>query len=358
MRLGQISRKLNIRPIQIRDFIRDKFQVEIDTDLNTKLEDNYIEALQKKFDTAPKVDLFAQETQLISPKKELIENIEEDRWSIKAAALIKAKKAEATKSNVEETFTDVVIDKVEILAPIVIEEKVDTKIELTQEKSENVITTEEITADGFDPFTPRRVDPDAVLIKAVNVKLEGPKVVGKIVLPPSKKELEAADAEARSREAELVAAAIAVAETDASLEVSVDGLAENETILETSINLDPEPKTKSIKSDPISKKIATMQGDDSDEEWSPFKDKNGIYHFSREQKQNRQKSLAHLKLGKKDEQKKRAKSSYYQQNFKPEPKELVAKNKEKKETISKKSKAPETVVRKGVWGKFVNWLNG
>jgi len=358
MRLGQISRKLNIRPIQIRDFIRDKFQVEIDTDLNTKLEDNYIEALQNKFDTTPKVDLISQETSFTSQKKELVEAEEEDRWSKKAAELIKAKKAETTKSTIEKIFADVDIVKEETADPLIIEEKVDTKIELIQEKSENAITAEELTADGFDPFTPRRVDPDAVLIKAVNVKLEGPKVVGKIVLPPTKKELEAAEVEARAREEELVAASVAVAETDATVEVSTDGIEENETILETSISLDPEVKPESIKSDPISKKMATMQGADLDEEWSPFKDKNGIYHYSREQKQSRQKSLECIKFSKKGEQKKRAKSSYYQQNFKPETKEIVAKKKEKKEMISKKSKNSETVVSKGIWGKFVNWLNG
>lgn len=372
MRLGQISRKLNIRPIQIRDFIREKFQVEIDTDLNTKLEDNYIEALQKKFDTAPQGDLLSQATSKVAGAeagavaKEKVQALkqvqsntseeeQEDRWSKKAAELIKAKKEAANKTATEENTSVEIIVEEEQSTPVVAEVKMQAD-EKVEEKSEP-ISVENNQNDGLDPFTPRRVDPDAELIKAVNIKLDGPKVIGKIVLPPSKKELEAAAAEAKAREAELVAEAVAVAETDTTIEVSEDGTIENEIPVETPISLEPVAKPKQLKSDPISKKMASLQGLDSDEEWSPFKDKNGIYHFSREQKQNRQKSLERLKSSKKEDQKKRAKSSYYEQNFKPEPKEVIAKKKEKKETVSKKTKPAEKPVRKGVWGKFMNWLN-
>jgi len=363
MRLGQISRKLNIRPIQIRDFIRDKFQVEIDTDLNTKLEDNYIEALQKKFEPAPQTDMF-KETPKVAEKVAVAEAVAvevdtEDRWSKKAAELIKAKKEEAANNSTEVSVVEKIIAEEVKVTPVTAESTASNVV--AEEKPETTFASENKTNDGIDPFTPRRVDPDAELIKAQNTKLEGPKVVGKIVLPPTKKELEAiAAAEAEALAAELAAAAMAASETDALVEVSVDGEIENngEILAEEIVAGDATLVSKKIKSDPISKKIAAMQASDSDDEWSPFKDKNGIYHFSREQKDNRRKSLERIKSGKKDEVKKRAKSSFYQQNFKPEPKEVTSKKKEKKETISKKVKVATAPATKGIWGKFRKWLNG
>jgi len=359
MRLGQISRKLNLRPIQIRDFIQEEFKVEIDTDLNTKLDDKYIEALNKKFDTT-------QET-LVSQKQipaEEIKQSDEDRWSKKAAELIKAKKEAAGAVAGPETKDAKIVEApaaIEVKSePVVSEEKVEF-FENIAESSEPVVASENKPSEFFDPFTPQRVNPDAELIKATNVQLEGPKVIGKIILPPTKKELEAAAAaEAAALAAELAAAAVAAAETDAAIEVTAEGIlleydgnSAEESILTTAPTVISEIKTKS---NPISKKMEAMHASD-DEEWSPFKDSKGIYHFSKEQKDNRRKSLERLKSGKKEEVKKRAKSTHYHQTFKTEPKEAVAKKKEKKEIASQKNKPVEKPVRKGLWGKFLNWLN-
>jgi hypothetical protein len=355
MRLGQISRKLNLRPIQIRDFIRDKFQVEIDIDLNTKLEDNYIEALQKKYEPTPQIDLF-QETPKIATTVKVDHEDQDDRWSKKAAELIKSKKEAAAKAEAEKSAAESTSTEEISTLPVIAE----STASATEEKVETIVLSENKTTDQLDPFTPRRVDPEAELIKAPNTKLEGPKVVGKIVLPPTKKELEAAaKAEADALAQELAAAAVAASETDSSIEVNVEGDEDNadDTNSDELLTSDKTVAHKTAKRDPISKKIAAMQASEMDEEWSPFKDKKGIYHFSREQKDNRRKSLERIKVDKTDEVKKRAKSSYYQQNFKPEPKEIVAKKKEKKEAVSKKVKEPKPE-RKGIWGKFRNWLDG
>ncbi|MBK9191960.1 MAG: hypothetical protein IPM77_10840 [Crocinitomicaceae bacterium] len=53
--------------------------------------------------------------------------------------------------------------------------------------------------------------------------------------------------------------------------------------------------------------------DEEEERYSIYKDKKGIYHFSRTQKENRKNSLEKLKVSKQDEQRKISKVKYYQQ---------------------------------------------
>ncbi len=52
MRLGQLSRKLDISTTKIVSFIEDKFEVELENHPNTKIEDDFIETIEAKFKKA------------------------------------------------------------------------------------------------------------------------------------------------------------------------------------------------------------------------------------------------------------------------------------------------------------------
>jgi hypothetical protein len=71
MRLGQLSRKLDIKPTEIREFIRNEFKIEIDLDLNTRIEDSHADAITAKFEK--KTEPIVQIKKSISPiqKKKL-----------------------------------------------------------------------------------------------------------------------------------------------------------------------------------------------------------------------------------------------------------------------------------------------
>ncbi|MBK9191961.1 MAG: hypothetical protein IPM77_10845 [Crocinitomicaceae bacterium] len=124
MRLGQLSRKLDIKPSEIASFIKSEFNTDVDQDLNTRLEDAHVDALEKKYGSSIISESHQSHT-LHSP-------IEVPHYH------------EATHE------------------PVVVSEP---------EK---------------DPFIPLPVDPDAELIKAPKIKLDGLKVVGKIELPEKK----------------------------------------------------------------------------------------------------------------------------------------------------------------------------
>ncbi|MBK6525034.1 MAG: hypothetical protein IPG07_05425 [Crocinitomicaceae bacterium] len=146
-------------------------------------------------------------------------------------------------------------------------------------------------------FIPLPVDPDAELIKVPKIKLEGLKVVGKIDLPKKKEKevesvIETPSSELDSSTADIITETIEGSESSTVVEVKAE-------------TLKPQKKERQPKA-------AVLQNND-DEEYSIYKDKNGIYHFSQTQRENRKNSLERLKREKQEALRKAKKSQYYQQ---------------------------------------------
>lgn len=146
MRLGQLSRKVNVKPTEILSYLKNEFDVEIGTHLNTKVEDALTEKVMAKFvvPTEPKVNV-------------TIDKVEEVQ----------------TESIQDAAPTNVTPAPIEL--PIAEEESTESPVPELIEYESN-----------------EEVDPaiilNAELIKAPTVALTGPKVVGKIELPPTLEE--------------------------------------------------------------------------------------------------------------------------------------------------------------------------
>lgn len=296
MRLGQISRKLNVKPNDIRDFIESEFNVSIDLDLNFKLEDNQIAALNEKFKSIEPIVTATEKN--------------ESSYTVDNAVQVEKENDEAQ-----------IVDEIE---PVVVEVETETSgVIQNVERAEDDDRIESEKTNLVDPFEPLPVNPDAELIKAPKIKLEGLKVVGKIELP------------------EKVVAKSAV-EDSAENEEST-----NEMIDATTI--DAEKKETTQKTEKII--------DEVEEEYSIYKDKRGIYHFSQQQRENRKNSLARIAFKKLEKQKKKNKARHYQKNVNLAKKENQEKKKAKKDNAKSQKSSITKPVRKGIWGKFLNWLN-
>lgn len=127
MRLGQLSRKINISYSEVLNYLEDELGVHIDASLNSKIDDNHVTAIVEHF----------------KPKK------------VDAPELI------------EEISTDELMDKTTIEDTIENENNVDELVDDAQTIVEELIEEKNIET-----------------IKAKAERLEGLKVIGKIDLPP------------------------------------------------------------------------------------------------------------------------------------------------------------------------------
>lgn len=152
MRLGQLSRKVNVKPTEILSYLKNEFDVELGTHLNTKVEDQLADKVIQKF-AAPVI--VKEEV----PAKEMTPPIADD-------------------SKIEEPVAE------ELVAEFQASES-ETLAEPETEETPDPIEIKE-----FEPN--QEVDAEtiqnAALIKAPKVELTGPKVIGKIELPPSLEE--------------------------------------------------------------------------------------------------------------------------------------------------------------------------
>lgn len=141
MRLGQLSRKVNVKPTEILSYLKNEFDVELGSHLNTKVEDELAEKVIQKFVVVAPV------------KKEKISD----------SSIV-------SEVPTEEPKVTVVAEEPTIIAEIATEE-ITTPIEFE--------ANQEVDAETIL---------NAELIKAPKVELPGPKVVGKIELPPTLEE--------------------------------------------------------------------------------------------------------------------------------------------------------------------------
>lgn len=146
MRLGQLSRKVNIKPSEIQAYLKNEFDVELGSHLNTKVDDELTEKVIKKFAVKVTKKPVPMPPKVEKTPEEVIEN-------------------NSTSADEEPV--------------LVIEEKTETVEETLSVAVKEFEVNEEVDVD---------IIKNATLIKAPKVELAGPTVVGKIELPPSLEE--------------------------------------------------------------------------------------------------------------------------------------------------------------------------
>ena len=143
MRLGQLSRKVSVKPTEILSYLKNEFDVELGSHLNTKVEDALTEKVMVKF--APPKEKKSEENEVEKPVQEVVE------------------------TPVVATPVDEVVVETEIT-----EESLDGTPEVIEFEPNQEVDAETIQ--------------NAELIKAPKVELTGPTVIGKIELPPTLEE--------------------------------------------------------------------------------------------------------------------------------------------------------------------------
>lgn len=157
MRLGQLSRKLKVKPQEIIDFINAKFDKELVVHPNVKIDDAFIDDIHAEFPTVINVE-----------KEEII--IESENKELEIEPLEKEEEEELPEKEQTPSFVEADTEKLtqEISKEIILdlhsenEDENDQENDLLSEEDLNII-------DG--------------IIKAPKLEVEGIKVVGKIDLP-------------------------------------------------------------------------------------------------------------------------------------------------------------------------------
>lgn len=359
MRLAQLARKVKVTPTEIKRFLEAEFDLTIGKDPNFKLNEDHIEAVINKFpvplEPAPTVkkrtDTKVEEQQDLA-HEEIIDEVtvaveesaattqvtitEESTVEIEEAAAVKelVDKAEQLEVTTNEKESVEPIEEDTLVADTEKENQVDEEIEKIEidYESESVEAAEDVTT-----FEEVPVDPNAPTIGAAKIKLDGLKILGKIELPSNQKEsVEPIEENTVSEEDE-------IARLDAAMQSNVQDVKAGKI---------EQPLPKAVEAN-LTNNV---------EELSPYKDKNGIYHFSAEQKNNRIKRLRQLEQLKREKARKEAKRRHYiehvAKNQKPVSKK-VEKTKEKKTEIRKEKKLAKEVKEqpKGLWQRFKSWLN-
>lgn len=357
MRLAQIARKVGMTPQEVRRFLEKEFELNIGNEPNYKLDESQVNAVLLKF-PIPEVQEDLIKT-IEKPKENksplvveeivsAIDSIEEEKQMQEEETVVSAE----MEDEIHEVTSEIT-SEVEDIDP-----SVELKEEITQEISELEINTsnapskvvkiveidyerEEKELSESQSFQTVTVDPNAELIKAPTVKLDGLKILGKIELPEfNKVASEVSEEELQAQESDRIA------ELDAAMESQVQ-------------DIKPMAKDDTVKSKKAA--VYSEQIDDS-EAFSIYKDKRGNYRFTLEQKANRAKSLAESNERKKLEVDKEKKKRHYEK-IAAQRKKALSKTSSKKEkskkVLAREQKRQEQQKTKPttLWGKFIYWLN-
>jgi translation initiation factor IF-2 len=357
MRLAQIARKVDRKPTEIRSFISTKFNVDLDSDPNIKLEDEHVNAILEEF----KVEEVVEES--VVKAKEEVEEIEIDP-TIETDV-------DALKEVAENTETEPLLVKSDDIAVKTKEEdseifpkaddvKTNTK-DLAEKAEKEVVeinyneTEDESKPQDEDPasFDEVEVDREAALIAAKVEKLEGLKVVGKIDLgtdEPEPEEEELPTIDAIENEIDQLDG-----DTDTSEFTELgagEDLSDEKAAIFAELDAQMESSgTEEVKQ--VTNDVVEVAENIEEEEYSIYKNKRGEYRFTAEQKANRKKSLQVRAEKERIERVKRKKEEYYKQNVAVK----VQPPKKKKTSKPKKEKQVKKEEPKGFWQKFLNWLN-
>ena len=359
MRLAQIARKVNAKPTEIRAFVKKEFNTELDKDPNIKIEDDQVAAI---------LEHFKVEEAIVEPEPEVIEQVVEeieidpsidtDIESLKEVAEVVEEKIE-----IPEIIEEEIVEE-----EAVIEAVVEEKVEEPKKKAVGIkhASPEELEAlkakkdDESSEFTAVAVDENAELIAAEIEKLDGLKVVGKIELEDDKE-----TKKLLNEEVELPSIDSVETEID-GLDGEVDtsefpelGEGESDEDKEAIFaELDAAMESKSAgKVKPVKPSAEISDNTEEDEEDSIFKDARGIYHFSSEQRANRRKSLEEKRSKDLAKAKKEKKARHYKETVAPKVKPKKKKAPSKKAEQKREAEIAKKEAPKGLWGKFLNWIN-
>lgn len=293
MRLGQLSRKIAVKPAEIVSFLKETYKIELSSHPNSKVNDEYIDSIIAHFKSDEVNDLEVKEESSTQEKKE---KSTEPVSEINSSELVEEK------------------EEIDDLIPKVSEtiSKEDNEVE------SDSIKGEDITEEKSEEFYEEEADLNVVdgIIKAPKVEVEGIKVVGKIELPEKPmdepEELETENPDVISEESE---------SSDKS---------------EVKQYKEPSPKKKTLQKKKGKRKTITYEEQKEREQL--------IYEKKREaaeKKRKEQKRLNYEKLMEQKAAKTRVSS-----------KKKAKKKSQNKTTIETNKPEPKTL-----WGKFLRWLN-
>ncbi|UKN02301.1 hypothetical protein K6119_02050 [Paracrocinitomix mangrovi] len=348
MRLAQIARKVQEKPSDIRAFIKKKFDLELDNDPNVKLEDEQVDAILQEFAKEEEEEVVVE-----APKKETVveipidESVDIDIDSLKEIA--------------EEEVKDEVVEIPEVKETPVQEE---TVAETTKEAAPKKVVSidydsegKEVEEDNIGNFQEVEVDREAELISAKVEKLEGLKVVGKIELPEDKlPEPEALPTvDAIENEIDQLDGDVDTSEFPDML-TSTDSEEKEAIFAELDAAMD-QPSDTSVKS-VVNDASEVIENQEEEEEHSIYKNAKGEYRFTPEQKANRRKSLAEKERREREEAIRNKKKRHYEENVAAKA-QTPSKKKKKNNKPSQKEQAKKAKEQapKGIWQKFIAWLN-
>jgi hypothetical protein len=182
MRLGQLARKLEVKPSEIAELLNSKHQLEISVHPNSKIPDEFIQEIKDHFYVEPFIEeVVVDELIVDEPIVAPIENIVEEPVT-EATPITKDASEEVVK--VEETIP-VIPEVTETISPIV-----ETTITPESDEEENTSDEKEPNSETSEwenvEFISDDVKSQADTIKVPKIDLEGLKVVGKIDLPEPK----------------------------------------------------------------------------------------------------------------------------------------------------------------------------
>ncbi len=341
MRLAQIARKVGMTPNDIKRFLESEFDLNIGKEPNYKLDDIQVDAVLNRFPIPEPVEVVVE----YKPEPTATVKIEEEE---EVEEIVAEKAVEIVASNVSED--EAVENESNELTEELIEETIEAASTVTEEpeiQPKKVINTpvveinyestgEETASERA--FIPVPVDANAELIKAPTIKLDGLKILGKIELPETKK-VELAPSAEEIEKSEMAA----LAQLDAAMQAQEQ---------------DVKKVTPPSAEKPITKKVVEAVNDDPD---AAFKDVNGIYHFSAEQRANRIQSIQNRAARRREIDQKEKKRRYYEEilaqrkdaSTPAKAKKLKPKKVEAREQKKRIEKPKPTTL----WGKFVYWLN-
>jgi hypothetical protein len=165
MRLGQLARKLAVRPTEIAEFLS-KENIQLEANSNTRIEDDQVIHLVKHF----------------------------------APDMVEAIKAELTKEKITVVEEDkiIVTPEVEVPVPVTVTESLPEPEVISVQPEETVVSRVVVVEPVLVEETNTAVS-DEEVIRAPKVELPGLKVLGKIEIPePKKKETEPVAEEVQS----------------------------------------------------------------------------------------------------------------------------------------------------------------
>lgn len=350
MRLAQIARKVGLTPVDIKRFLESEFDQSIGNEPNYKLDKDQIDAVLEKFPIPiPKVEkpvikeapveVVDEFDEAVSEMEKVVEAVNDVEAEVSTIENETAEEAVETvieentveASTVEEPIAEEITEITEPVAEVVENDEAIAEVEINYDEPSEVL-------DADAGFVEVAVDREADLIKAPKIKLDGLKVLGKIELPGKKEEevVEKTEEEVEQEEADTLA------ELDAAMQLNAQ---------------DIKPAKVTRKESKETKEHFSAE----EESYSEYKDARGIYHFSLQQKQNREKALVQVELNRQREAAKEKKKRHYQETMKDrkqsEP-ETISKSKQNKIEIKKQKREEKKIEPpKGLWAKFKRWLN-